>query len=198
MKILKKITIFLLFIILISCEADKRYILVEPGTIEIEKIYSVNTNKKWSQFQESGFNFLFWTIDGYTLQRIVFFKPIKEGQSLFDHDSFFSKESEKRPVFNEKMNKFEMKEFFENCINWSNEFTSFETLKIKNYDIGEVKGISFEINAQTELGLNYKGFGVVGVKNGKFYSIYFIATEMEFYDRHKNEAKKIISSVKIL
>ena len=174
------------------------YILVEPGKVEIEKIYSASTNKKWSQFQEREYNFLFWTIDGYTLQRIVFFKPIEDGRSLFDHDSFFTKENEKRPIFNSKMNKFEIKEFFENCIIWSREFTKFETSNIKNYNIGDAEGVSFDIEAQNELGLIYKGFAVLAVKNKKLYSVYFIASEMEFYDRYKEEAKKIISSIKIL
>ena len=198
MLVIKKIFIISFFLILISCQSDKTYILVEPGKVEINKIYSVNTNMKWSQFQEREYNFLFWTVDGYTLQRIVFFKPLEDGQSLFDYDSLFTKENKKRPTFNSKMNKFEIKEFFESCIIWSREFTSFETTDIKNYKIGETEGVSFDIKAQNELGLNYKGFAVVGVKNNKLYSIYFIATEMEFYDRYKKEAEKIISSVKIL
>jgi len=198
MQLMKKIFIISFFLILISCAADKIYILVEPGNVEIEKIYSVNTSKSWSQFQDKEYNFLFWTVDGYTLERIVFFKPIEEGTSLFDHDSFFTKENEKRPIFDSKMNKFEIKEFFENCIIWSREFTNFETTDIKNYKIGDTEGVSFNIKAQNELGLNYKGFAVVGIKNKKLYSIYFIAAEMEHYDRYKEEAKKIISSIKIL
>ena len=195
---MKKIFIISFFLILISCQTKKTYILVEPGKVEIENIYSVNTNKKWSQFQDKEYNFLFWTVDGYTLERIVFFKPIEEGKSLFDHDSFFTKENKKRPIFDSKMNKFEIKEFFENCIIWSREFTNFETTDIKNYKIGDAEGVSFDIKAQNELGLNYKGFAVVGIKNKKLYSVYFIAAELEFYDKYKNEAKKIISSIKIL
>ena len=198
MSILKKIFIITFLTILVSCKRDKIYMLVEPGTVEIEKIYSINTNKKWSQFQDLQYNFLFWTIDGYTLERIVFFKPIEDGRSLFDHDSFFTKEDKKRPLFNSQMNKFEIKEFFENCIIWSREFTKFETSNIKNYNIGDAEGVSFDIEAQNELGLIYKGFAVLAVKNKKLYSVYFIASEMEFYDRYKEEAKKIISSIKIL
>ena len=198
MSFIKKIFIISFFLIFISCESDKVYVLVEPGKVEIEKIYSATTNKKWSQFQERTYNFLFWTVDGYTLQRIVFFKPIEDGSSLFDQESFFTKENKKRPIFDSKMNKFEIKEFFENCIIWSREFTSFETTDIKNYKIEDAEGVSFDIKAQNELGLNYKGFAVVGIKNKKFYSVYFIASEMEFYDKYKNEAKKIISSIKIL
>ena len=198
MSFVKKIFIVSFFFIVISCQENKIYILVEPGKVEIEKIYSASTNKKWSQFQERTYNFLFWTVDGYTLQRIVFFKPIEDGRSLFDQDSFFTKENKKRPIFDSKMNKFEIKEFFENCIIWSREFTNFETTDIKNYKIGDTEGVSFNIKAQNELGLNYKGFAVVGIKNKKLYSIYFIAAEMEHYDRYKEEAKKIISSIKIL
>ena len=75
---------------------------------------------------------------------------------------------------------------------------NFETTNIKNYKIGNAEGVSFDIKAQNELGLNYKGFAVVGIKNKKLYSIYFIASEMELYDRYKEEAKKIIFSIKIL
>ena len=198
MSFVKKIFIVSFFLIFISCESNKVYVLVEPGKVEIEKIYSASTNKKWSQFQERTYNFLFWTVDGYTLQRIVFFKPIEDGRSLFDQDSFFTKDNEKRPIFDSKMNKFEIKEFFENCIVWSREFTNFETTDIKNYKMGDAAGVSFDIKAQNELGLNYKGFAAVGIKNKKLYSVYFIASEMEFYDKYKIEAKKIISSIKIL
>ena len=198
MVFIKKIFLISFLLILTSCEGDKTYILVEPGKVEIENIYSVSTNKKWSQFQDKGYKFLFWTVDGYTLERIVFFKPLEDGRSLFDHDSLFTKENKKRPIFNSKMNKFEMKEFFEDCILWTREFANFETANIKNYKIDDVEGISFDIKAQNELGLNYKGFAIVGIKNKKFYSVYFIATEMEFYGKYKEEAKKIISSIKIL
>ncbi len=194
---LKKIFI-ISFLIIWSCQQNRPYILVEPGKVEIEKIYSVSTNKKWSQFQESGYSFLFWTIDGYTLQRIVFFKPVEDGRSLFDHDSLFTQENDKRPIFKSNMNKFEIKEFFEDCIAWSREFTSFSTDSIKNYKIGDIDGISFDITAQNELGLNYKGFAVTGIKDNNLYIVYFIATEIEFYKKYKSEAKKIISSIKIL
>ena len=198
MVLIKKIFFISFLLILISCEENKTYILVEPGKVEIENIYSVSTNKKWSQFQEKEYNFLFWTVDGYTLERIVFFKPLEDGKSLFDHDSLFIKENEKRPVFDSKMNKFEIKEFFEDCILWTREFTGFETANIKNYKIDDFEGISFDIKAQNELGLNYKGFAIAGIKNKNFYSVYFIATEIEFYGKYKEEAKKIISSIKIL
>ena len=110
MVLIKKIFLISFFLILISCESNKPYILVEPGKVEVNKIYSVITNKKWSQFQQEEYNFLFWTVDGYTLDRILFFKPLEEGKSLFDHDSYFTKESEKRPIFNSKMNKFNKRE----------------------------------------------------------------------------------------
>ncbi len=198
MKIFKKILLISFLLFLSSCQTDKTYILVEPGQVELNKIYSVNTNKKWSQFQEDEYNFLFWTIDGYTLQRIVFFKPIEEGRSLFDHDSFFTQENKKRPTFNLKMNKFEIKDFFENCIIWSREFSSFKTTNLKNYKLNDQDAISFDIEAQNELGLNYKGFAVSIVKDKKLYVIYFLATNIEFFDKYEKEAKKIISSIKIL
>ena len=198
MKFIKKILIIPIFLFLVSCQTDKTYILVEPGKVELKKIYSADTNKKWSQFQEDEYNFLFWTINGYTLERIVFFKPISDGRSLFDHDSFFTQENKKRPTFNLKMNKFEIKDFFENCIIWSREFSSFKTTNLKNYKLNDQDAISFDIEAQNELGLNYKGFAVSIVKDKKLYVIYFLATNIEFFDKYEKEAKKIISSIKIL
>ena len=185
MKIFKKILLISFLLFLSSCQTDKTYILVEPGQVELNKIYSVNTNKKWSQFQEDEYNFLFWTIDGYTLQRIVFFKPIEEGRSLFDHDSFFTQENKKRPTFNLKINKFEIKDFFENCIIWSREFSSFKTTNLKNYKLNDQDAISFDIEAQNELGLNYKGFAVSIVKDKKLYVIYFLENNIDFFDKYE-------------
>ena len=52
MALIKKIFLISFFLVLISCKPDEPYILVEPGKVEVNKIYSVSTNKKWSQFQE--------------------------------------------------------------------------------------------------------------------------------------------------
>ena len=120
---------------------------------------------------------------------------IEEAEKLCDRICFVSKG---RIVLSETKKKI-MKEFKQKKLeDIFIEFTSFETTDIKNHKIGETEGVSFNIKAQNELGLNYKGFAVVGIKNNKLYSIYFIAAEMEFYDRYKKEAKEIISSVKIL
>ena len=69
---------------------------------------------------------------------------------------------------------------------------------LNNFKIGDVDGVSFEIIAKNELGLIYNGFGIAGIKNKKFYSVYFIAPKINFYKEYEKEAKKIISSIKIL
>jgi len=119
MKKINNILFIVLILFLSSCQANKMFILVEPGRIEIDKIYSIENNSTWSQFQQKEYNFIFWTVNGYSLERIVFFRPIGDNKSLYDHNSFFSRESEKRPTYNSNMNKFEIKEFFEDCILWS-------------------------------------------------------------------------------
>ena len=116
MKKINNILFIVLILFLSSCQANKMFILVEPGRIEIDKIYSIENNSTWSQFQQKEYNFIFWTVNGYSLERIVFFRPIGDNKSLYDHNSFFTRESEKRPTYNSNMNKFEIKEFFENCI----------------------------------------------------------------------------------
>ena len=195
---MKKI-IFLFFIFfLASCQATKIFSLIEPGKVEINKMYSLETTKNWSQFQDREYNFIFWTVNGYSLERIVFFRPISENNSLYDHNSFLTKEDKKRPIFNSNMNKFELKEFFEDCILWSRRLTKIESTNFKNYQIDTVDGITFDISGQNESGLPYKGFVVAGVKDKKLYLTYFIASEMEFYPRYIKEAKKIISSINFL
>ena len=57
MIVLKKILFTLFLFVLLSCQADKTYVLVEPGNLEIENIYSVSTNKKW-------------TVDNFTLNTV--------------------------------------------------------------------------------------------------------------------------------
>ena len=195
---MKKV-IFLFFIFfLASCQATKIFSLIEPGKVEINKMYSLETTKNWSQFQDKEYNFIFWTVNGYSLERIVFFRPISENNSLYDHNSFLTKEDKKRPIFNSNMNKFELKEFFEDCILWSRRLTKIESTNFKNYQIDTVDGITFDISGQNESGLPYKGFVVAGVKDKKLYLVYFIASEMEFYPRYIKEAKKIISSINFL
>ena len=45
MKFIKKILIIPIFLFLVSCQTDKTYVLVEPGKVELKKIYSADTNK---------------------------------------------------------------------------------------------------------------------------------------------------------
>ena len=128
----------------------------------------------------------------------MFFKPISDSESLYDHNSFFTKESEKRPIYNSNMNKFEIKEFFEDCILWSKRLVKIDSNNFKNYKIDNFDGITFDIEGQNELGLIYKGFVVAVVKDKKLYLAYFVAPKIEFYEKYHKEAKKMLSSIKFL
>ena len=198
MKNINNILFLILIFVLSSCKANKVFTLIESGRVEINNMYSLETNKKWSQFEQKEYNFIFWTVDGYTLQRIVFFKPISDSESLYDHNSFFTQESEKRPIYNSNMNKFEIKEFFEDCILWSKRLVKINSNNFKNYKIDSFDGITFDIEGQNELGLIYKGFVIAVVKDKKLYLAYFIAPKIEFYEKYHKEAKKILSSIKFL
>jgi len=198
MKNINNILFLILIFVLSSCQPNKVFTLIESGRVEINNMYSLETNKKWSQFEQKEYNFIFWTVDGYTLQRIVFFKPISDSESLYDHNSFFTQESEKRPIYNSNMNKFEIKEFFEDCILWSKRLVKIDSNNFKNYKIDNFDGITFDIEGQNELGLIYKGFVVAVVKDKKLYLAYFVAPKIEFYEKYHKEAKKMLSSIKFL
>ena len=198
MKNINNILFLILIFVLSSCQPNKVFTLIESGRVEINNMYSLKTNKKWSQFEQKEYNFIFWTVDGYTLQRIVFFKPISDSESLYDHNSFFTRESKKRPIYNSNMNKFEIKEFFEDCILWSKRLVKIDSNNFKNYKIDNFDGITFDIEGQNELGLIYKGFVVAVVKDKKLYLAYFVAPKIEFYEKYHKEAKKMLSSIKFL
>jgi len=198
MKNINNILFLILIFVLSSCQPNKVFTLIESGRVEINNMYSLETNKKWSQFEQKEYNFIFWTVDGYTLQRIVFFRPISDSESLYDHNSFFTQESEKRPIYNSNMNKFEIKEFFEDCILWSKRLVKIDSNNFKNYKIDNFDGITFDIEGQNELGLIYKGFVVAVVKDKKLYLAYFVAPKIEFYEKYHKEAKKMLSSIKFL
>ena len=198
MKNINNILFLILIFVLSSCQPNKVFTLIESGRVEINNMYSLETNKKWSQFEQKEYNFIFWTVDGYTLQRIVFFKPISDSESLYDHNSFFTQESEKRPIYNSNMNKFEIKEFFEDCILWSKRLVKINSNNFKNYKIDSFDGITFDIEGQNELGLIYKGFVIAVVKDKKLYLAYFVAPKIEFYEKYHKEAKKMLSSIKFL
>mgnify|MGYP000695784307 FL=1 len=198
MKNINNILFLILIFVLSSCQPNKVFTLIESGRVEINNMYSLKTNKKWSQFEQKEYNFIFWTVDGYTLQRIVFFRPISDSESLYDHNSFFTQESKKRPIYNSNMNKFEIKEFFEDCILWSKRLVKIDSDNFKNYKIDNFDGITFDIEGQNELGLIYKGFVVAVVKDKKLYLAYFVAPKIEFYEKYHKEAKKMLSSIKFL
>ena len=198
MKNINNILFLILIFVLSSCQPNKVFTLIESGRVEINNMYSLETNKKWSQFEQKEYNFIFWTVDGYTLQRIVFFRPISDSESLYDHNSFFTQESEKRPIYNSNMNKFEIKEFFEDCILWSKRLVKIDSNNFKNYKIDNFDGITFDIEGQNELGLIYKGFVVAVIKDKKLYLAYFVAPKIEFYEKYHKEAKKMLSSIKFL
>ena len=198
MKNINNILFLILIFVLSSCQPNKVFTLIESGRVEINNMYSLKTNKKWSQFEQKEYNFIFWTVDGYTLQRIVFFRPISDSESLYDHNSFFTQESKKRPIYNSNMNKFEIKEFFEDCILWSKRLVKIDSDNFKNYKIDNFDGITFDIEGQNELGLIYKGFVVAVIKDKKLYLAYFVAPKIEFYEKYHKEAKKMLSSIKFL
>jgi hypothetical protein len=183
---MKKIKIFLILVVIFQLGACAQNLsLVKTERVNINDLYSVRPNINFNQLADS--KITVWTVNGFSLDRIVFINNIKDGETLFGDDT--------TNTYKKDMNEVEIAELFIESMKVFGKWADgkFENLKLGKH--GPYNGFKFEKTLINQDGLSYKGLTSGAVINEKLYLVFFIATELHFFNNLQNEFLNIISSM---
>lgn len=163
----------------------------EPVTVA-DGAYSVLPTASWARTdfaQEE-----FWTQNGPRLDRVVFYDPVEDGESLFEAKSGSDEDG---PEFYADMSLLEVGEFVESSLTFSG-LQDVRTSQLAAADFGGETGFRLEIAAYTEDGLETKGFARGMIKDGTLYLMTFLAPALHYHDVVREDAESMADSIKLI
>ena len=175
------------------------YALVPPARTTVAGSYSVAPTVAWNKSTLHGDER--WTIDGNTLQELVFVSATDGKQILSSplggptlSDPAIRPSNEKLPVYRKSMTVLDIKELVEASITQLGA-VNLATTNFRAPKFGNTDGFRFDLSFARKNGLREKGF-VVGAQVGEqLHLIIFIAAATYYYERDLPEAERIVQSI---
>ncbi|MBW2005207.1 MAG: hypothetical protein JRI72_11490 [Deltaproteobacteria bacterium] len=187
---LKRLFAILLFLCIAGCNL---YSLVRSDReIQVGTIFKVTSPINWSKWKFGAVET--WTIDGPRLQRLMFFKGVEDGQSLFQ---IIGGNEKSVPIYKSSMTPLEIMELIESSLARTGGY-NVVTKDLRPYKLGGLDGFRFEFSYTIRNGLKYNGFVVGAKKHNRLLAIMYVGTALYHYEKHIDDAEKIVSSVVIL
>jgi len=186
----KRFVAIALLLLAAGCVASPVQLVEPKNRIIINKQYSVAPVVPWTSY--STVSDVTWTIDGPSLQSLVFVDGVKDGGPLFA-----GTEKKNMPKYRQGMTSIEIKDLFISTLGRYN-YHQLKVRKLRPAMVDGVRGFRFEFSGTTKGGLNKEGFAVGAVKNDTLYLIYYWGTELHYYDKHRRDAERIVASLKFV
>lgn len=188
-----KITVIVVLSFVFLTTGCAHYQLVPANNATpIDNSIQVETPIAWSKSKILGVET--WTVDGFRLQRLMFFAGIKNGEPLFDIPS---QQKKKLPVFDQSMGSFEISELVEATLSRLDSH-AITIAKLRPQSFGGVDGFRFEIGFASESGLKYKGFFAGCLREKRLFGIMYIGTQLYYYQKYENDVEKLLSTLKLI
>jgi hypothetical protein len=170
-----------------SCGAPIR--LAEPNKrVTAAEVYSVQPATAWNRM--GGYSTEQWTMDGTSLQSIVFFRGIADGKPMFRQAK-----DKTLPVFRSSMTPIEIKDLFATSMSR----LDYQNLKVRKFrpaKVGGVNGFRFDFSLTTEGGLKKRGFAVGAIRNKTLYFVFYWGTRLHYYAKNRRDAERVIGSLR--
>ncbi len=190
---MKKLTVpVALSLLIVGCA---RYEMVGPGRTTIDNQMSVDPQIAWTRLNTQSLApktpAQGWTVDGFSLDQLLFYPGIADNQPLIRQVAG----QEKLPVFKKDMTAPEIMELLEATVTRSSRSTLTETHNLRPADFGGVPGFRFEMNFTLRDELPRKAVVVGTVKDDKLYMIAYQAPRIYYYEKYADIVERIIASV---
>lgn len=193
-----RVTQFLGILLLGGCVTA--FSLVPPERQTVGDVISVQPGMKWNKV--NGHNYQgkveVWTLDGPTLNTLVFFTGVPDGEPLFTRRVMGGGQGEKPPVFKASMNPVEIQELLEATVARFFQTTIAEGRNLKPVPIAEGKGFRFETRLVGRDEVERDGVFVGTIRNQKLYGAWFQGAKLHYYDRYLPEFDRMLASARLV
>lgn len=186
--------IFLLFTAAVVVASCAGYTLVKPARVAVNDLFSVESQIEWNKWVKGKNEY--WTVDGPSLQALIFINGVAKGERLFSDDPGRDPGKRKIPEYDPAMTAIEISEFFEASMTQEGA-SNLEILDLRPANFGALDGFRFDLKFSSSSGLEYVGFALGTRRDEKLYMIFYRGTRLEFFDKHKDDVERLISSLEI-
>ena len=161
------------------------YGLVEPGVRSMDGVYTVKSQLSWSK-TDSG-KIETWTIDGFTLQQVRFFKGISEGDSMLLGRTTVDGQAR----FRAAMTPIELTEFVMDSLFGS----QFSPKNVRPASFGRASGFRFEVSYWSADGAKRDALVAGASVKNRLHVIVYDGTSQYYFDKYRPEVEKILESI---
>jgi len=172
------------------------YSLVEPGVATAGDL-RVTAGTGWNRAPamvtpEARKDAQTWTRDGIYLDRLVLIPAVADGETLIVDKS----KSAALPRFRKDMLPNEIEELLESTLvkYFGEGNATVTTANLRPQKFGDYRGLMFEIEAKVTDSPSYRGQIGAFVADDTLYSLWYIAAEPYYHEKHQAVAKAVIGS----
>jgi hypothetical protein len=167
------------------------YTLIEPKRIAIGDLYTLEPQVQWNAM-ESG-KIVNWTVDGFPLEAVRFFRGLADGEPLFPE---LSRAGARPPTFSTRMAPSEVAEFVVDSLS----LAGAQQVRMQNLrprPFGTLEGFTFDMTYLHRNGLEAQGLVVGAVANGKLQLIIYTGTRQYYFPKYIADVDRMIDSIRI-
>ncbi|MCZ7565019.1 MAG: hypothetical protein M5U08_15585 [Burkholderiales bacterium] len=175
------------------------YTLVAPQRQNVADVISVEPGMKWNKMSQSAYegHVEVWTLDGLTLNTLVFFTGVPDGEPLFVPRFADKARMEKPPVFRSTMNPLEIQELLHATVARFFRTTLAEERNLRAVSIAGGRGFRFETRVVGRDEVERAGVFVGTVAGGKLYGAWFQGARLHYFERYLPEFERIVASAQL-
>ncbi len=179
----------MLIIIAILFNGCSHHRLITAGQdIKIGTHMTVTPSIDWNKIEESDIDI--WTLDGTSLQRILFIKGI------YDGDDFIPLTNNRSPKFQKNMTYLEIIELFETAFS-KLDYQKLNTSHIEPYKAKYTSGLRFKFNFSNKDGLEMLGDAYAVLNNDQLFMMIYYGTKIHYYYKGSFDFQQMLNSLRI-
>ena len=191
-----------LVVLLTGCETtgSRSFGLVEAQRQTIDNVISVEPGLKWNKVRLSEFTgkIEVWTLDGPTLNTMMFFTGVPNGEPLFVRRRVNQSSVEPPPMFKSDMNPFEIQELLEATMARNFQTTIADSRGLRPQLVDDGRGFRFDTSLIGRDEVERHGVFVGTIRNDKLYGAWFQGAKYHYFYRYLDEYDRIIESAQLV
>ncbi len=190
---MKKVILILLVGLLSSCA---NVVKVESGEFKVSEHMSITLTGAWNQLKVPSFKpAIVWSMEGVTVDQLLIYSDIKEGDTLVPN-GLFDSEKNKKFIFHSTMDFSQIASLFE--AKFTADGSIFNLDKIEPKVISKQKGVKLEFSVIRKTdNVKMQGLAYCVVFNNQLYALIYQAPKLTFFNRYQEDIEKMASTISV-
>ncbi len=188
---MKKVILILLVGLLSSCA---NVVKVESGEFKVSEHMSLTLTGAWNQLKAPSLKpAIVWSMEGVTVDQLLIYSDIKEGDTLVPN-GLFDSEKNKKFIFHSTMDFSQIASLFE--AKFTADGSIFNLDKIEPKVISKQKGVKLEFSVIRKTdNVKMQGLAYCVVFNNQLYALIYQAPKLTFFKRYQEDVEKMASTI---